>query len=1034
MTITVGPTVPFPSHHATLSDGTTTVGFIFANSQGKIDPRAVRRYALSRTAIKTSTGSSKYSDLELPYLANAQDDWSGGRGQDTFEDDTSRYFDGCRVDTTRTNELFNAGLERYCYNYQAADSFQPSGAGAVWQALYGSTRYMVQEFVASSSYSTASVDLWVVKVGSPAVLFVTLLDGGYTGTALSTTLLSATVYAPDVTAYNVRATWSSPVALTSGNTYAIKVAGSSSSDATNHWMICTGTGSAGASYTSADDSAWTATTKDFYFRSTVANASTWWSFLEYKKGLYAVSHPVTGNSFLWKNGDRGAADSNAGVLTTLIDGTKTWVADEWIGCVAFVTQGPGSEEDQPWRVITDNDGTTLTVSPAWNVAHTTGTEYVILGSEKWTSVLDLGGYCTDACVADEFVYFARGDSGALNVLRFQSYNNAGTWTDRNDAENHKAVHLCAIRNTAKVGRMQLYGTFNNQQGGKVVWKMTVPRFWGDLYREIATITDPDQPFAEQAISNVTQVNSGWCTQVNVAAGFTTGVIASENISPALNISEGTGFGFDFMSSIALAANDLQLQYSDSAALAATANTLNFPAVIGSYTWEWEYLAFTMTAGSGPPPYIEEGVESIGLNQAVDKGAANYYISDGIFLVSSYPEYITLPNDANITGLIAYAGNATEPIVNPWVITENAIYEIQTQNSNAVVALPLGEIAEMNSEKNARGKAVNDVYFWFNLAGRLERYYSRNLDDIGPDRDAGLPATRSGWPRALLSYPGRVFAAIDAGTGTSSILTYKTGWHEVYRAPRANLPIYSMVVQTLPNDTNVSRMFFSQGCDICWMPIAINPPQSSTFKYAIEGHYESSWIYSGMQDVTKLFRSVTLFLNSGYNNSDYVFLDYKKDYDYAWTVVGSFSSGNLTNNELVIPGNITGKRLKLRLRIRSTITGCEVVKALLLKGIGIVPIKFGYTWQTKLTEGDLSSDLLDIRLNAHGTLTTTDLVLAKLDSWASGATPLTLRSGYSAVDNKTVFLNAVGLQPITYLPEIPAGPLEEYMVQIDCSEV
>ena len=146
----------------------------------------------------------------------------------------------------------------------------------------------------------------------------------------------------------------------------------------------------------------------------------------------------------------------------------------------------------------------------------------------------------------------------------------------------------------------------------------------------------------------------------------------------------------------------------SAALAATANTLNFPAVIGSYTWEWEYLAFTMTAGSGPPPYIEEGVESIGLNQAVDKGAANYYISDGIFLVSSYPEYITLPNDANITGLIAYAGNATEPIVNPWVITENAIYEIQTQNSNAVVALPLGEIAEMNSEKNADPRRVGPL--------------------------------------------------------------------------------------------------------------------------------------------------------------------------------------------------------------------------------------------------------------------------------------------------------------------------------------
>ncbi len=59
--------------------------------------------------------------------------------------------------------------------------------------------------------------------------------------------------------------------------------------------------------------------------------------------LAGLSQPTTGNSLLYLNGDRGAADDNTGALTTLIDATKSWVANEWIGCYAVLTAGPGSE-------------------------------------------------------------------------------------------------------------------------------------------------------------------------------------------------------------------------------------------------------------------------------------------------------------------------------------------------------------------------------------------------------------------------------------------------------------------------------------------------------------------------------------------------------------------------------------------------------------------------------------------------------------------------------------------------------------------
>ena len=54
-------------------------------------------------------------------------------------------------------------------------------------------------------------------------------------------------------------------------------------------------------------------------------------------------------------------------------------------------------------------------------------------------------------------------------------------------------------------------------------------------------------------------------------------------------------------------------------------------------------------------------------------------------------------------------------------------------------------------------------------------------NAGPDVGYGLPEDRRGIPTDLASYPGHVFAAIDAGDNYSSILARRNhGWHEIYR--------------------------------------------------------------------------------------------------------------------------------------------------------------------------------------------------------------------------------------------------------------
>jgi hypothetical protein len=87
MTILVGPDIEQPTHHISLSDGFTTIGLIASNSQGDSNPFAITRAPVTRTAMKTTTGNAKYSDYEPPWTPIAQEDWSGGRGNDDFDKD-----------------------------------------------------------------------------------------------------------------------------------------------------------------------------------------------------------------------------------------------------------------------------------------------------------------------------------------------------------------------------------------------------------------------------------------------------------------------------------------------------------------------------------------------------------------------------------------------------------------------------------------------------------------------------------------------------------------------------------------------------------------------------------------------------------------------------------------------------------------------------------------------------------------------------------------------------------------------------------
>src|SRR3990167_1636606 len=105
MTVDATPTSDSPTHHLSLAAGGTTLGFILCDGRAIANPRAIVRTPIQRTTLKTSQGNTRYSDFSEPFTPIAQDDWSGGRANEDFDRDQSRFYDSKRLNTWMQGQL-----------------------------------------------------------------------------------------------------------------------------------------------------------------------------------------------------------------------------------------------------------------------------------------------------------------------------------------------------------------------------------------------------------------------------------------------------------------------------------------------------------------------------------------------------------------------------------------------------------------------------------------------------------------------------------------------------------------------------------------------------------------------------------------------------------------------------------------------------------------------------------------------------------------------------------------------------------------
>jgi hypothetical protein len=1157
----VEPKNPLNTHHLLLRKGADQMGIILCDAAGKRDKTNIQRQPYPRSALKFYQGEEDYADSEPPFRPIAQSDFSGGRGLLTFETDTRRFQDSYRCDTRHAGKVFLGPLETYGTGDHSV-VYQAMPGNVRWLGLYGSNIYFARSFVSGAGATTVANGAVILKAvgAAPDLRFELWSNAANTPTAI----LGADNYftVDDAGMYEVNVSEMVAEALTLfaalgiATTYWIVIRATGTPDGANHWEVAYDSTVTGKM--SANGAAWSDYAGAPYFRLTGTTAVLHGRTFDYKGGRYMVSHPDSGNSKLFINGTRGVADSNAGQLTRLNDATKA-AATDWhcaAGAKVVIVKGPGSEEAQPWRTVTSVNIGWLGVDTAWITTHTTDTEYVITNSDEWDELADLGGLVTDFASTDEFIYFARGETAGLNVLRYQAYNSAGAWTARTEAEDEPALYLAATRDP-NLGAI-LWGARNDHPlHGVSVWKGRVPPAWGKLYTVLKELAPTDEPWDSIERANITQSTEDGATKTSVDAAFTTGNISSEDLDDPVDITQGKSLGVLAYSSIALAGTDMDLLYDElygqalspvavqhynasgpaytSLSLAkdgdlatkndvtlqaadyiyiggaaeffeilvnlgATVNlvaatltvqyfngfrwtavdnqvdgtdlagatfgqdgTISYDVLVGNWAqctvnsitafwvrlkfsvdltanigieefdtrlqnrvtlsfpahaageWQWDTLAITPT--QNPLPNATR-IKNLWITLAANKDAFVWKMHGGVQVLAEEITHIKLPNDARINGMWAYAGSEATPRRYPWVFTEKEFGEIQWDSVAGIdlwVPVALDELAALKSVLNGKAHAVHNRYLWFSMGERIERYQNEQLEDVGPTLDEGLPENRRGNCVKLLSYPGQMLAAFDAGaSGYSSILSYTGGgWHEVYRAPKGQR-IWDIDTQSIEGDAD--RLWVCQGDDVLWLPIDLNPLTNADYSYTWESVLYSCRVWGGMQDVLKFWKSLKL-VSQDLASGQVVYGDYKIEGEATWhTLPAAFDTSMFQEILLTYAYDQSGRYIELRLRsLTNDATKTPVILGTVIESLMRFEVKFVWSINFRLASNDL-----DLAGNPDPLGYSEKLAL--LDEWLLSPTPLEVSCFREDTHGAIAFLEPVPMRPLhtEVDPEYPDG--------------
>jgi hypothetical protein len=371
-------------------------------------------------------------------------------------------------------------------------------------------------------------------------------------------------------------------------------------------------------------------------------------------------------------------------------------------------------------------------------------------------------------------------------------------------------------------------------------------------------------------------------------------------------------------------------------------------------------------------------------------------------------------DSRITALTVYDDML-------YVGKEDGLWAVQEDVPRRI---PL-DFGSMAGPENCRGMVSWNLHLAFPLRQSLERMYSNQVDDFGPNLGEGLPEGRQGNIACILPLPGLLIVAVDAGAaGTSCVLAYNSlGWHEMARAEIEGARITALGYDTLAD--GLGRLYWGEGATLRWLMMSganFDRTRDATATYAATGEIITGWLGTEMMDIEKCWHELAVFieLNGATLAASYQ-LD---DEDATWVSVSPDAGDPVRRFDL---GDVVGTKLRLKLTLtRATAdTTTPVVEAFSVEAVGRVTPRFAYSTHV-LLENQV------VTLNGKPVARGVESVIGILDGWASSPQPLTMRHVLAEYDNRSVFVEPVDVRVLEW--QHGAGVAERRVARLGIVEI
>lgn len=532
-----------------------------------------------------------------------------------------------------------------------------------------------------------------------------------------------------------------------------------------------------------------------------------------------------------------------------------------------------------------------------------------------------------------------------------------------------------------------------------------------------------------------------CTlEITALDGFTTGQLAYRNLydedGTALNLDWrnmdrmhiGTGYKLVTAGGAQILTNgDVELQIDDDANCLSPFATIDIAGITPGGTG-----AESVTTGISLGSYEgADSISSLGMNLSVaqNKSFILYLGADWWVGYKYEPIDVGLVDGDNLTGLQNFGEPETL-----WVFTEAGLGYIQ---NNRFMPVPIRELKVARHPNNGLGNEVHDVYLMFTWKGRLQRYFRQNLEDLGPEFPKDM-ADIAGDIVSVVTYPGRMYVAVDGGTGGKSlILCHKGGaWHEVYTSFSGER-IRELYIQSIPGKSD--KLWASVGTSVIWFPITLDSaelPANSDYRYRPNGYLETSWIYTSSMELNKLFRSIIMVRNAA-NDSDLTTTVFYKidDEDAAWTKITDIDSLNASAKEYnfsngAAGASVQGNRLRVRIELSTAVTTkTPVVRSIQTRIYRLPEIRYSWSWLAKASS--ISINLRGDEERPLGVPLTVAAALVQLDTWAANMSQLVAETGIAAFNGRTVLCEPIPYQLLTIVND---EGIEEDVIQVSVNDI